>query len=172
MKLLLPILSAVSALAAAPAFADTAEEAVAYAFLGLADGASLQRATTTMDWKESAASPATFEGDLTIGGHAVKVLFTVTAVDKCHYDVMLEGPMVRTGRAIYAKIDLSKVTGVTVADHAFKAEVAGHGFCETGQTNPNCVHVAESDLFGFVDVKRHQDTLAFIRDSVCPAATE
>ncbi len=172
MKLLLQILTVALTIAATPAFADTAEQAVAYAFLGLADGASLQRATTTMNWKESNTSPATYDGDANIAGHAVKVRFTVTAVDKCHYEVTIEGPMVPTGKTLYARVDLSKVTGVTVADHAFQAAVSGHGFCETGQTNPNCVEVDQSDLFGFVDVKRHQDTLAFIRESVCAVEGE
>ena len=90
-----------------PALAETAEEAVAYAFMGLADGASFKRATTTMTWTEASASPAVFDGDVDIDGKAAKVRFTVTAVDPCHYEVALEGPMVPGGgKALYAKVDL------------------------------------------------------------------
>jgi hypothetical protein len=158
---------------AGSAVAQTAEEAVAYVFMGLADGASFKRATTTMTWTEASASPAVFDGDVDIDGKAAKVRFTVTAFDPCHYEVALEGPMVPGGgRAVYAKVDLSAVTGVAVASDAIRVEIAGNGFCETGRTNSECMTVAQSDLFGFVDAKRHADALAFIRADVCPAETE
>src|SRR6476619_6750338 len=75
-----------------PALAQTAEEAVAYAFLGLADGAKLARGQTSMSWKEAGKSPATFEGDAVVGGKPVKLRFIVTAIDECHYEVKLEDP--------------------------------------------------------------------------------
>jgi hypothetical protein len=154
---------------AAPARSQTAEEAVAYAFIGLADGASLVRGQTTMSWKEIAGSPATFEADATTAGRKYQIRFVVTAIDDCNYEVAIEGPrnMVRTGKAVYAKIDLRKVTGITVTDHAVKALVAGHGFCETGAMNPTCMELDTSDLFGSVDIDRHKETVAFIRDKVC-----
>jgi hypothetical protein len=155
------------------ALAETAEEAVAYAFMGLADGATFKRATTSMNWTESSASPAVFDGDVDIDGKAAKVKFTVTAIDPCHYEVALEGPMVPGGgKALYARVDLTAVTGVSVAADAIRVEIAGDGFCETGRNNTDCMKVDRSDLFGFVDASRHADALAFIRASVCPAKTE
>jgi hypothetical protein len=58
-----------------PALAQTAEEAVAYAFLGVADGATLKRATTTMSWKETKTAPTTFEGDVNVGGRKAALRF-------------------------------------------------------------------------------------------------
>src|SRR5690606_13309119 len=78
----------------AVALAQTAEEAVAYGFMGLADGATFERATTTMSWREASTSPAVFDGDADIGGKRAKIQFTVTAIDPCRYEVALEGPMV------------------------------------------------------------------------------
>jgi hypothetical protein len=126
-----------------------------------------------MNWTESNASPAVFNGDLDIGGKPAKVRFTVTAIDPCHYEVALEGPMVPGGgQALYARVDLTAVTGVAVAADTIRVEVAGGGFCETGRNNTDCMKMDRSDLFGFVDAKRHADALAFIRSSVCPAGTE
>ena len=97
------------------ALAETAEEAVAYTFMGLADGATFKRATTSMSWTQASASPAAFDGEMNIGGKAAKVRFTVTALDPCHYDIALEGPMVPGGgTALYAKVDLTAVTGARV----------------------------------------------------------
>jgi hypothetical protein len=158
---------------AGTAVAETAEEAVAYVFMGLADGASFKRATTTLNWTEASPSPAVFDGDMTIGERAAKVRFTVTALDPCHYEVSLEGPMVLAGgKALYARIDLTGVSGVTPAADAISVEIEGDGFCETGQKNPACMKMNESDLFGYIDAKRHADAVAFIRSSVCPATVE
>jgi hypothetical protein len=158
---------------AGTAVAETGEEAVAYVFMGLADGASFKRATTTMTWTEVSPSPAVFDGDMSIGGKAAKVRFTVAATDPCHYEVSLEGPMVPTGgKALYARIDLTAVTGVAPASDAIHVEIGGDGFCETGRTNADCMKINQSDLFGFLDAKRHSDMLAFIKDGVCPAKAE
>jgi len=155
------------------ALAETAEEAVAYAFMGLADGATFQRATTRMNWTESSTSPAIFDGDVDIEGKVAKVTFTVTAIDPCHYDIALEGPMVPGGgKALYAKVDLTAVTGARIAPDAIRIEIDGDGFCETGRTNRDCMKVDRSDLFGTVEETRHAETLAFIKASVCPAGTE
>lgn len=156
---------------AAPAAAQTAEEAVAYVLMGLADGATLNRATTTFAWKELSASPASFEGDGNTGGKKYKIRFTVTALDDCTYDIVLEGPpnMVRMGKAEYAKVDLRKLDSASVGEHALKVQVEGHGFCETGTLNPTCMEVATSDLFGFVDTKKHAESFAFLRNEVCKA---
>lgn len=154
-----------------PAAAETAEEAVAYAFMGLADGASIERATTRMDWTEASASPAVFDGRATIGGKPMSFTFTVNAVDSCHYEVMLKGEIVPGGgETLYARIDLSAVTDVSIGADTFRVDVGGDGFCETGRTNPDCMQVNRSDLFGRVDAARHAEAVAFIRDRVCPAA--
>jgi len=155
------------------AMAETGEEAVAYVFMGLADGASFKRATTSMNWTEVSPSPAVFDGDMTIGGKAAKVRFTVAATDPCHYDVSLEGPMVPSGgKALYARIDLTAITGVAPSSDAIHVEIGGSGFCETGRSNSDCMKMNQSDLFGFLDAKRHSDMLAFINASVCPAKAE
>lgn len=152
------------------AHAETAEEAVAYTFMGLADGARLERATTTLEWTAASTSPAVFDGDASIGGKPAKVQFTVTAIDPCHYEVMLQGPMVPGGgKALYAKVDLTAVNGITPSADALHVEVTGSGFCETGRTNPNCMVVNQSDLFGFVEAERHARLVAFLRDDICPA---
>ncbi|HMN85651.1 MAG TPA: hypothetical protein PKA74_06650 [Bauldia sp.] len=172
MRLLIAAAALLSVVAAARA--ETPEEAVAYAFMGLADGATLERGTTTMEWKETGASPARYVSQSSTGGRKYSISFTVTASDPCKYEILLEGPptMIPTGKAVYARVDLAKVTGITVGDHAFKAAVAGDGFCETGKTNPRCMPLDTSDLFGFVDVEKHKATLAFLRDEVCPAAKQ
>ena len=84
----------------------------------------------------------------------------------------LEGPMVPGGgRTLYARIDLTAIDTVTVADDGIHVDVAGHGFCETGQNNADCMAMNQSDLFGFVDAGRHADLVAFIRSEVCPAGS-
>lgn len=154
----------------AAALAETAEEAVAYALLGLADGAHLERGKTVMDWKEVSASPAAFSGEATIGGKPARIDFTVSATDPCHYEVMLAGPMVPGGgKTLYARVDLTAVSGLGISDDGLKIEIAGEGFCETGRTNRDCMVVDRSDLFGFVDPARHAASYAFIRSDVCPA---
>lgn len=162
--------SGVAFAAPAAAFAATAEEAVAYTLMGLADGATFERATTKMEWKETGASPAVFDGKATIGGKPVDIRFTVAAVDPCHYEVTLEGPMVPSGgKTLYVRLDLTTAGAITVASDAMHIDVAGSGFCETGRTNPDCMTVNQSDLFGFVDAKRHAELIAFLREDVCPA---
>ena len=153
----------------AAALAETAEEAVAYALLGLADGAHLERGKSIMDWTEVSPSPAVFSGKATIGGKPVQFGFTVSATDPCHYEVMLEGPMVPGGgKTLYARVDLTAVTGLGVSGDALQIEVAGDGFCETGRTNRDCMKVDRSDLFGFVEPERHAALFDFIRADVCP----
>jgi hypothetical protein len=163
--------AAMLASASAPALAQTKEEAVAYAFLGLADEATLTRGKTTMSWRENASSPATFEGDAIIGGKRTKLRFTVSATDACDYEIVLEGPpnIVPGTKRLFARIDLRKVTAIGITADGFKATVGGHGLCETGSRNPTCMEVDTFDLFGSVDPKKHGDTVAFIRDSVCAA---
>ena len=82
---LLPAFVALAALAG-PAAAQTAEEAVAYAFLGLADGARIERSGTTMAWVESGSSPATFDGEVVINGRKDTLHFTVKALEDCRYE--------------------------------------------------------------------------------------
>ena len=169
----IPVLAAalLSLAVSTPVFAETPEEAVAYAFVGLSDGGAIARGKTTMSWKQTASSPAHYEAEAASPGQNYTIGFTVTAVDNCHYEIVINGPpkLVRSGKALYAKIDLSKVTGVTVAEHAVKALVSGHGFCETGSTNPDCMPIDTSDLFASVDIEKHKATMAFLRDEVCPA---
>jgi hypothetical protein len=156
-------------LSASAAFGQTAEEAVAYAFMGLADEATLTRGKTTMSWKESAASPATFDGDAIVNGKRAKIKFTVAATSKCEYEVTLDGPpeMVSGSHRLYARIDLRTVTDVAINPEGFKATIGGRGFCETGMRNPTCMSVGSSDLFGAVDAARHKEAVAFIRAEVC-----
>ena len=154
----------------AAALAETAEEAVAYALMGLADGAHLERGASVMDWKEVSASPAVFIGDATIGDKPVKFGFTISATDPCHYEVMLEGPMVPGGgRTLYARLDLTAVTGLAISEDALRGEGSGDGFCETGRSNRDCMTVDRSDLFGFVEPERHAALIDFLRSDVCPA---
>jgi hypothetical protein len=152
-----------------PAAAQTAEEAVAYVFLGLADGAKLERATTTMSWAETGASPATFDGDVVIGGHPSKIKFTVKALEDCRYEITLEGPeeLVPGGSRLFARVALRDVSDIAIDKDGFKSTFGGTGFCETGRRNTNCMTVDNIDLFGAVDATRHQDAIAFLRDEVC-----
>jgi len=159
------------ALLAAPAaaFAETAEEAVAYTLMGLADGAHLERGTTVMDWREVSAVPAVFAGDAVIGGKQMRIAFTVSAADPCHYEVALEGPMVPAGgKTLYARLDLTALSGLRISEDALGVEVAGDALCETGRTNADCMRIDRSDLFGAVDPDRHAALLDFILAEVCP----
>jgi hypothetical protein len=154
----------------APAAAQTAEEAVAYIFLGLADGAKIVRGTTTMSWKESGGSPAVFEGDGNTAGHAYNLKFTITAEpDPCDYTITLEGPedMVPQMKRLFAKVDFTRIDGVAISSDGFKAAVTGAGFCETGRVNPDCNWKDDPDLFGSVDLDRHSAAMQFIRTGVC-----
>jgi hypothetical protein len=156
---------------ASPAAAQTAEEAVGYVFLGLADGGKIVRGKTTMDWKELGASPAIFEGAGNTNGHAYTIRFTVSATAPCDYEITLEGPkdMVPGEKRLFAKVALDKVSGVTVSPDGFKIAVAGDGFCETGRTNPDCNAIEDPDLFASVDADRHNAALQFIKSAVCTA---
>jgi hypothetical protein len=157
-------------LAPVSAYAQTAEEAVAYAFLGLADGATMARGQTKMSWKEGTPSPATFEGDAVVGGKAAKLRFIVTAVDKCHYEVTIEGPanLVPGSTRLYAQVFLGEVSGLTVTDDGRKANISGSGFCETGPVNRTCMAMSTPDLFGTVEAARHKATVDFLKGEVCP----
>jgi hypothetical protein len=154
-----------------PAAAQTAEEAVAYAFLGLADGATIERTGTTMKWVETAASPATFDGDVIVRGHAAKIRFIVADVENCRYEITLEGPpeLVPGGSRLFGKVALHDVADVTIAEDGFRTTIDGIGFCETGQRNPTCMTLNNSDLFGTVDLDRHRETLAFLRKTCAPS---
>jgi hypothetical protein len=157
---------------APPAAAQTAEEAVAYAFLGLADGARMERGGTTMNWVETAEAPATFDGAAVIGGHRSKIRFIVTAVEDCRYDITLEGPanLVPGGSRLFARVALRDISGITIGKDGFKSAIEGAGFCETGQRNPNCMTVHSADLFGSVDAERHREVVEFLRNDVCGVA--
>jgi len=152
-----------------PASAETAEEAVAYVFVGLADGAALERDGTTMKWVEVASSPATFDGKVDIGGRRADIRFIVTAVEDCQYEITLEGPsaLVPGGNRLFARVALTEIADVTVEPGGYKAAVDGIGFCETAQTNPSCLTVREADLFGVVDAERHRHSVDFLRNEVC-----
>jgi hypothetical protein len=171
MKKCLPVAALAVLALAGPAAAQTAEEAVAYAFLGLADGATIERTGTTMKWVETAASPATFDGDATIRGHAAKIRFIVTDVENCRYEITLEGPpeLVPGGSRLFGKVALHDVADVTIAEDGFTTTIDGIGFCETGQRNPTCMTLNNADLFGAVDLDRHRETLAFLRKACAPS---
>jgi len=163
-----------SLVAAGPAAAETAEQAVAYVFLGLADGGTLVRGTTTMKWVESAGSPAVFDSDATVKGHEAKIRFTIKANDPCNYEIVLEGPpkMVPGQKRLFAKVNLKDVAGVAITPDGFHQTVTGKGFCETGITNPDCLQMEEHDLFGPVEAERHKQALAYLATEVCGPAKE
>jgi hypothetical protein len=144
-----------------PALAQTAEEAVAYAFLGVGDGATLKRATTTMSWKETGKEPTTFEGDVDVGGRKATLRFIVHATDKCHYEITIEGPVsfVPGNSRLYGRVSMSEITGVKLSADGFKADISGAGFCETGPVNPRCVSVSGPDLFGAPDPARQKEAV-------------
>jgi len=152
-----------------PAAAQTAEEAVAYVFLGLADGAKLERATTTMSWVETGASPATFDGEVVISGHPSKITFTVKALEDCRYEITLEGPevLVPGGNRLFARVALQDVSDIAIEKDGFKSTFNGIGFCETGRRNTNCMTVQDTDLFGSVDAARQKQAVDFLRAEVC-----
>jgi hypothetical protein len=158
-------------LLAAPASAQTAEEAVGYAFLGLADGGGLVRGTTTMKWTEAGGSPAVFNGDTTLQGHQVKITFTVKAIDPCDYEIVLEGPpgIVPGQKRLFGKVTLKDVSGIAIAADGFHASVAGSGYCETGRSNLDCLQMDKHDLFGTVEGERHKAALAFLQTEICAA---
>jgi len=156
------------------AHAQTAEEAVAYVFLGVAEGAKIVRGQTTMTWTETATSPATFAGDVDISGKSYKIGFTVKGIDDCHYEITLDGPpqLVRGGSALYARVDLHDVGEVTIVGDALHVAIKGTGFCETGTKNPTCMVIDTTDLYGGVDAARHKAAGEFLKSEVCKAATQ
>jgi hypothetical protein len=142
-----------ASVASAAALAQSPEEAAAYAFLGLAEGATLKRATTTMSWKQTKAEPATFEGDVHVGQKSATIRFIVHATDPCHYEITIEGPpnFVPGSSRLYGRVSMHDITGVKMSADGHKTEIAGSGFCETSQVNPSCVSVDGGDLFGAPD---------------------
>ncbi|WP_421723323.1 hypothetical protein [Bauldia sp.] len=159
---------------AAPAFAETPEEAVAYAFLGLADGATLERSGTTIEWTETAASPATFDGVAIIGGHRSNIRFIITATEDCRYEITLQGPanLVPGGSRLFGRVSLREIRDVRISETGYKSQIEGTGFCQTGQHNPSCMVARDPDLFGTVDLDRHRKMVAFLQDEVCVATTQ
>lgn len=148
-------------LAPVPAAAQTAEEAVAYAFLGVGDGVTLSRGKTTMSWKETAANPATFEGDVQVGPKKATLRFIVRATDNCHYEITIEGPVafVPGNSRLYGRVSMSEINSVKLSSDGFKADIAGSGFCETGPVNPACISVDGPDLFGTPDAGRQREAV-------------
>ncbi len=151
------------------AAAQTAEEAVAYAFLGLADGAKIERSGTKMSWVETSDSPASFDGNAVIGGHENAIRFIVKALEDCRYEITLEGPsnLVPGGSRLFGQVNLSDVGDFTIAKDGSKSAIEGIGFCETGQRNTTCMTIQSTDFFGTVDPERHRQAMAFLREQVC-----
>jgi hypothetical protein len=150
-----------------PAAAETTEEAVAYAFFGLADAAALTRGPVHLDWHETSSSPAVFSGHGEGGGKNYDVTFSITASGDCAFEVDLAGPpqMVRGGKTLYAKIALHDVAGITPGE--FQVTINGSGYCVTRQVGPDCVPVTETDIFGALDVATHTRLVAQLRDAAC-----
>jgi len=151
------------------AAAQTAEEAIAYVFLGLADGAKLERGMSSMTWKETGSSPATYDGVWTLKGRSNAISFAVTATNDCDYVVRIAGPpnIVPRGNSLYARIEMKKVTALAPHSDAVRIDVTGTGYCETSPENEDCRPTDSSDLFGTVEAARHQEMVAFIRTKVC-----
>jgi hypothetical protein len=150
-----------------PALAETPEETVAYAFLGLAGGAELNRGPMHLTWRAASASPAMFVGHGEGAGVSYDVTFTVTALSDCEYEIQLAGPpgMVPGGKALYARIALDRITGVEAG--AFHVTVEGDGYCQTGERNPTCTVVHRVDLFGAVEPVRHARLVDALHRDVC-----
>jgi len=149
--------------------AQTAEEAIAYVFLGLADGARLDRGLSSMTWKETASSPATYDGVWTRNGRSNAISFAVTATNACDYVVRIGGApeIVPGGSALYARVEMKRVTGIAPRSDAVGVDVAGDGYCETSPQNQDCRPTGISDLFGTIEATRHQEMVTFIRTKVC-----
>jgi hypothetical protein len=154
---------------AAPALAETPEEAVAYVFLGLSDGGKLVRGPTTMSWTETTPSPAVFVSEAIVKGRPAKITFTVTALNPCNYEIVLEGPpaIVSGKKRLFALVSLQDVSDIAIEADGFHASVIGNGYCETGRTNPSCAPMNRYDLFGPIDAVRQKASLASLRDTVC-----
>ena len=167
---LLALLAAISIpVLVLPAQAETPEEAVAYAFLGLAGDAVLDRGKTHLAWRKASASPAVFVGHGERGGKAYDVTFTITAIDDCDFEVELAGPaeMVRGGKALFARVDLAEIA--SVAPGEFQTTIEGDGYCQTGTLNPNCTLVHKPDIFGKLDVERHARLVGELPIAACKA---
>lgn len=161
------LVAAVGLVVAVPAIAETREEAVAYTFLGLADGAVLDRGPVHLEWKKISESPAVFQGHGEGGDKRYDVRFTITALGDCDYEVKLSGPpnFVRDGEALYARIAVKDVTTVTPGN--LQLEVTGDGYCLTGTTNPTCMTVHKADIFGSIEAEKHAAMLAQVRTDAC-----
>lgn len=157
----------VCVMAPVSALAQTSEEAAAYAFFGLGDGAVLSRGKTSMSWKETKTAPATFEGDINVGGRKGTLRLIVHSVDKCHYEVTIEGPgdFVPGGSRLYGRVSMSEITGVRLSGDGRKTEVTGSGFCATNPVNPACVSIDQSDLFGAVDPDKLKTAFDLLADT-------
>jgi hypothetical protein len=158
---------AAACLTAGAALAETAEEAVAYAFLGLAAGAELDRGRMHLAWQAVSASPAMFVGHGEGPGRTYDVVFTVTALSDCDYEIHLAGPpeIVRSGEALYARIHLDEVTRILAG--AFQVTIEGDGFCQTGESNPNCTLVHKTDIYGRLDPAKHARLVERLQNKVC-----
>jgi hypothetical protein len=159
--------AALVAAPALPALAETREEAVAYAFLGLAGDAVLDRGKTHLTWHKASDSPAVFVGHGEGGGKTYDVTFTVTAFDDCDYEIQLAGPpeMVRDGKTLFAQIDLREITSIAVGE--FQTTIEGDGYCQTGALNPNCTVVHTPDIFGKLDVEKHARLVSELPIAAC-----
>ena len=149
--------------------AQTAEEAIAYVFLGLADGAKLQRGASSMSCKETNSSPATYDGVWMRNGRSTAISIAVTATNSCDYVVRIAGPpdLVPQGSAIYARVEMKKVTSIVPRSDAVGINLTGTGYCETSPENQDCRPTDISDLFGAVEAIRHQEMVTFIRTKIC-----
>jgi hypothetical protein len=150
-----------------PAWAETPEEAVAYAFLGLAGDAVLDRGQTHLTWRKASDSPAVFLGHGEGGGKTYDVTFTVTAIDDCDFEIQLAGPpqMVRDGKALFAQIDLREITSIAIGE--FQTMIEGDGYCQTGALNPNCTVVHSPDIFGKLDAGKHARLVGQLPIAAC-----
>ena len=93
MKAVLLVAAAASLALPVAVRAETPEEAVAYAFVGLSDGANLTRDTTTMSWKHAAGSPAVYEGHGSTAGPA-----NTTSSSPCEPSTIATTRSTSTGR--------------------------------------------------------------------------
>lgn len=159
--------AAMGLLAAAPACAETQEEAVAYAFMGLADGAALDRGQTHLHWKQISASPAVYQGHGEGGRNKYDVRFTITQLGDCDYEIRLSGPpnMVSGGDALYATVAIKDISALTPAE--FQVAITGQGFCQTSPLNPTCKPAPTSDIFGTIDTAKHAAMVQQVRADAC-----
>jgi hypothetical protein len=100
-------------------------------------------------------------------GRTYDVIFTVTALSDCDYEIQLAGApeIVRGGEALYARIHLDEVTGILAG--AFQVTIEGDGFCQTGESNPTCTLVHKTDINGTLDPAKHARLVEQLRGEVC-----